>query len=96
MQNSPVRRVPGGSQIHVWVVPGSSRTSIEGEHGDKLKLRVSAPPEGGKATREAAKVVESAVGAPVTLVRGMTGRHKVFEVAEQDTDLVRRKLGLRP
>lgn len=61
-------------------------------HGALLKLRVAAPPEKGRANEEAAELLAEALGAPVTLVRGMTSRQKVFEVSGVDVDTVRRKL----
>jgi len=43
------RRVEGGIQIALKVVPGASRSEVAGPLGARLKLRVAAPPEGGKA-----------------------------------------------
>lgn len=80
--------------IDVWVVPNSSRSGIAGLHGDKVKIRVSAPPEQGKANADVADILESTLGAPVRLIRGMSGRHKVFKVTGLDPELIRRKLGV--
>lgn len=80
--------------IDVWVVPNSSQSGITGLHGDKLRIRVSAPPEGGKANAEVAEILEHALGAPVLLVRGMSSRHKVFTVTGLDPGLVCRELGI--
>jgi hypothetical protein len=43
--------VEGGIEIRVKVVPGASRSEIVGVLGDRLKVRVAAPAEGGKANR---------------------------------------------
>ncbi len=83
-----------GVEVTVWVVPGSSRASIDGIHGDKLKVRVVSPPVGGKANTEVAHMLEDATGAAFTLIRGMRSRIKVFQVTGTDVDTVRRKLGL--
>lgn len=92
----PVDIVPteGGVSIPVWVVAGSSRSVLEGRHGDRMKIRVTAPPEGGRANEEAARLLAEALGCKVTLKKGMRGRAKVFEVSEADVGVVRRKLGL--
>jgi uncharacterized protein (TIGR00251 family) len=81
--------------IDVWVVPGASRAVIDGLHGGRLKIRVTAPPEGGRANDEAGRMLEKAVGRPVALVRGMRSRAKLFEVTGDDVETVCRKLGLR-
>lgn len=96
MDESPLREGSGGLHLHVWVVPGSSRRGLAGIHGEKLKLRVASPPEGGRANKEAKELLESTLGMDVELVRGMSSRHKVFKVAAtaDDARLVRRKLGL--
>lgn len=46
-----VRAVDGGIEIAVKVVPGASRPGIAGALGDRLKLRVAEPAEGGRANR---------------------------------------------
>ncbi len=92
--SGPVRSGDPGSLVDVWVVPGASRSEVVGLHGDMVKLRVIAPPEGGQANYEARRLLEGLLGAPVTLIRGMTNRHKVFQVADSDAENVRRKLGL--
>lgn len=40
---------PRGTRIRIKAVPGASRDKVAGALGDRLKIRVSAPPEGGKA-----------------------------------------------
>ena len=94
VSGSPIRRSAIGVTIDVWGVPGASRSEFMGLHGDKVKLRVTAPPEGGRATEEAIRLLEGLLGAPVSLVGGMRNRHKVFQVADSDAETVRRKLGL--
>jgi uncharacterized protein len=83
-----------GVAVAVWVVPGSSRTRIDGAHGDRLKVRVTAPPEGGKANREVERALGERLGTEVRLKSGMRSRAKVFLVPKADVDTVRRKLDL--
>ena len=65
----------------MWVVPGASRDRVDGTHGDRLKVRVSAPPEGGKANQAVADLLEARFGAPATLVSGPTSRRKTYRLA---------------
>ena len=48
--------------IDVWVVPGASRSEFMGLHGDNVKLRVTAHPEGGRANDEAIRLLEGCWG----------------------------------
>jgi uncharacterized protein (TIGR00251 family) len=53
-----------GDDVLVWVkaVPGASRDEIAGVLGGRLKVRVAAPPEGGKANRAIAMLLARAIG----------------------------------
>lgn len=75
------RTTEDGFEVDVWVVPGASRDSVDGTHGDRLKVRVTAPPEDGKANQAVAALLAAHFGAPATLVRGQTSRHKTFRIA---------------
>ena len=68
--------------LTVRVQPRSSRPGIE-RRGKEIVVRVAAPPEGGRATEEARRVVAGALGvsrSTVTLRSGARSRVKVFEV----------------
>ena len=96
MPKSPVQEGETGPTVSVWVVPGASRSAIDGLHGDRLKIRVTSPPEGGRANDEAARLLETALGQRVSLVGGMRSRAKLFQVTGgDDVDTVRRKLRLQ-
>jgi hypothetical protein len=70
-------------RIAVHVTPKSGRDEIVGWRGGELSVRVTAPPEGGKATAAVSALVASALGVPkgaVRVVRGQTSRHKQLEI----------------
>jgi uncharacterized protein (TIGR00251 family) len=94
MGHPAVRPVDTGVAIEVWAVPGASRSEIAGVHGERLRVRVAAPPEGGKANRAIISLLSETLGKRVELARGMRGRAKTFKVSGLDTETAIRKLGL--
>ncbi|TDB38990.1 MAG: DUF167 domain-containing protein [Actinobacteria bacterium] len=69
--------------LHVHATPKSSRDEIAGWRGGELSVRVTAPPEDGKANAAVCKVIAKALGVPksaVRVTRGETSRHKTVEV----------------
>ena len=86
-----------GDDVLLWVkaVPGASRNQIAGLLGDRLKVRVSAPPEGGKANKAICKLLAKALGVKankVSIESGATSPEKVLRVAGVTTDDLRRYL----
>ena len=75
--------VDGAAVVRVHVQPGAGRSAIVGRHGTALKLRVAAPPIGGKANAAAVELLAGAFGVKekdVELVTGDTSRSKRFRV----------------
>ncbi|EPX79812.1 DUF167 domain-containing protein [Salipiger mucosus] len=73
-----------GDTITLRVTPRAGRNEIREEEG-RLSVRVTAPPEDGKANAAVVKLLSKALGVPksrLTLVRGATSRDKVFRVEE--------------
>lgn len=65
------RRIGTDLELRLKVVPGASRTTLGGALGDRLKVRVAEPPEGGKANRAVLDLLSSwFAGASVELVSG--------------------------
>ncbi|RMH27370.1 MAG: DUF167 domain-containing protein [Planctomycetota bacterium] len=78
------RDADGAWLIRVKAVPGASRDEIAGALGDRLKIRVSAPPEGGKANKKICVLIARALGAPpraVTVAQGRGTPFKTLRVA---------------
>lgn len=68
-------------RIRVKVVPGASRDALAGVLGDRLKIRVAAPPEGGRANDAVAALLADALLVPIasiTLVNGASNPRKTF------------------
>jgi len=86
-----------GVLIRVKAVPGSSRDAIAGALADRLKVRVSAPPEGGRANRAIARLLARALdrrSGDVDLVCGGSSPEKTFRVDGVDAGSARERLGV--
>jgi uncharacterized protein (TIGR00251 family) len=65
--------------IDVRVQPRASRSEIAGLHGERLRIRLQAPPVDGKANAALVEFVAGLFGIPrarVTIEHGLTGRDK--------------------
>ena len=51
-----------GPVLRLHVQPGAGRSQVTGVFGTALKVRVAAPPEGGRATAAVLKLVAEALG----------------------------------
>jgi uncharacterized protein len=70
-------------RIQLRVSPGARRTAVAGRHGDGWKVRVAAPPEGGRANAELERHLAGLLGVDrrdVRVVAGSRGRDKVVEI----------------
>lgn len=90
----------GGTPIRVRlrlkVVPGASSAGIVGWLGPALKIRVTAPPEKGKANAAVTALLAAELGLPsgaVSVVSGGGSPNKVVEIEGQSEADVLRRLG---
>jgi len=80
----PVASHAEGVTVRVRVVPGASRTEVKGRYGDAIKIRVSAPPEGGRANRAVVDLLEQLVGGSAQIVKGLTSQTKTVLIRGVD------------
>ncbi|MEJ2094742.1 MAG: DUF167 domain-containing protein [Gammaproteobacteria bacterium] len=74
-------------RIKIKVIPGSSVDCIGGWLGDRLKIKVSAAPDKGKANRSVQMLLEKALDLPkgsVLIIKGMTSEKKTIEIMTMD------------
>lgn len=70
--------------IAVKAVPGASRDAVAGRLGERLKVRVAAPPEGGKANKAICALLAAELGVRASdaeVVQGHGRAEKVVRVA---------------
>jgi len=71
------------TRLRLRVSPGAGRAGIVGRYGDGWKVRVTAPPEAGRANEAVLRLVAKTLAVPrsaVTLVSGLSGREKIVEL----------------
>ncbi len=69
-------------KLKVLAQPGASRTGVAGWQADELKVRVAAPPEGGRANRALLEYLAGQWGlrpSRIRLLAGQGSRHKLLE-----------------
>ena len=75
--------------------PGAGRSAVVGRHGDALKLRIAAPPTGGRANQAVLELLAATLGAKpadVELVGGDSSRSKRARVKGVEIDDLKRRL----
>ena len=84
-----IRKTPDGVEIDLKVVPGARRDMIAGMLGTRFKVRVSSPPEGGRANQAMVRTISEhleVAAADIELIRGRTTPLKTIHVRGLDAD----------
>ena len=79
-----------GYVLRLTVVPGAQRTQVVGLLGDRLKVRLAAPPEKGAANQELIAFLARSLDLPRSsfkLTLGAQSRTKVVTVSDLSPDL---------
>lgn len=74
--------------LNLHIQPRASRDELAGPHGDRLKVRITAPPVDGKANEHLIRFLARCFGVPksnITLLSGETGRDKRISIAHPTT-----------
>ncbi len=92
-----MRTEADGEDVLLWIkaVPGAARDQVAGMLGDRLKVRTSAPPEGGKANRAICRAIAAALGRKpreVSIESGATNPEKIIRIARATVGEVRKRL----
>lgn len=69
--------------IKLYIRPGASETRVEGIYRERIKIRISAPPEKGKANKELIKFIGGILSIPksrISIISGKTSNYKEIQV----------------
>src|SRR5512143_2786642 len=80
---TPARRDGQDWILDVRVQPRASRTEFAGRHGDRLRVRLSAPPVDGRANASLVEFIADAFGVPrarVAIEQGLASRDKRLRI----------------
>ena len=83
------------TRLRLRVSPGARNARVVGRHGQAWKVRVAAPPEGGRANKAVVRLVAETLSLPreaVTLVSGHGARDKIIELAGLDQTQIEQRL----
>ncbi len=78
-----IREDKDGLTFAVFVQPRSSQNTITGQHGDALKIKLTAPPVDGAANKMCRAYLSKTFNIPksaVTIVSGQTARTKQIRI----------------
>ena len=79
-------------ELRVKAVPGAKRDEIVGALGDRLKVRVSQPPEGGRANEAIRELLAARLGVAlreIEIVQGATNPQKTVRICGQAAEAER-------
>lgn len=82
------------TRLRLRVSPAARYAGIVGPYGDGWKVRVTAPPEGGRANEAVLRLVAETLELPrtaVTLVSGHSAREKIVDLAGVEAAQVARR-----
>lgn len=83
------------TRLRLRVSPGSGRAEIVGRHGDAWKVRVTSPPEQGRANNAVVRLMADTLALPlsaVAIVSGHGARDKIIELTGVGPALIERRL----
>ncbi len=84
------------TRLRVKVVPGSSRNEIVGWLGEALKIKVTAPPEKGKANEAMIRLLAAALGIAtddISVVSGHSSPAKLVAISGIDDETIKKAFG---
>ena len=94
----PFRETAGGVTFAIKVHPRAKKNAITGEHGDALRVSLTAPPVEGKANEACIDFFAKFLEVPrssITIAAGQTSRNKVIRVIGLSVTEIEKRLNIR-
>jgi len=69
--------------IKLYIRPGAAETRVEGIYQDRIKIRIKAPPEKGRANKELIKFIAGILLIPksrISITSGKTSNYKEIQI----------------
>jgi uncharacterized protein (TIGR00251 family) len=83
--------------LKIHLQPRASRDEIDGLHGDSVKVRVMAPPLGGRANKALKGFIAKKLKLPISrveIIAGQQSREKLLRISDISREDVERALGI--
>jgi uncharacterized protein len=83
------------TRLALRVSPGARTSAVVGRHGEAWKVRVSAPPEDGRANAAVVQLLADTLGVPartISVVSGHGARDKLIELSGIAPEEIERRL----
>jgi uncharacterized protein (TIGR00251 family) len=83
--------------LKIHLQPRASRDGIDGLHGDSVKVRVTAPPLGGKANTALTRLIAEKLGISISqieIIAGKRSREKLLRISGISRKEVEKALGI--
>ncbi|MEI8054441.1 MAG: DUF167 family protein [bacterium] len=77
--------------LELYVLPRTSKDTIVGQHGERLKVTITAPPTEGKANKHLIKFLAKHFSVPqsnIKIIRGDSSKNKSILVLEPKSHLL--------
>ena len=90
-----IRRREGGVELRVRLMPRAARDGVQGLHGDRVKIRLTAPPVGGAANESLLRFLAGLTRVPrsrIRIVLGARDRSKTVVLESPDPEKLMRLL----
>ena len=84
-----------GIILNILIQPRSSKNMIAGQHGDALKIKLTAPPVGGAANKMCIQYLSKWLGLPkssIEIISGHTGRTKRVMLRLENNEKDRKRI----